>query len=310
MNMQKDFLRSTSQSVENKGGTSRVAGKQNFTAIYNADDPRAYFTTLQPLDYRVPDYACPTILRCMDALGDLRGKSSINVLDLCSGYGVLSAVLKYGVSMDELYSRYTARKFGRLTADQVCREDRIFYHSRSRNRRVGTMAGADVAENAIEYAASVNLLDHGFAQNLEAEEPTRDLEKVIAETDIVTIIGGMGYISEKTFKAVLERTDPKRRPWIAAFPLRVTDLDGILRLFDSYEMRTSTWRRDLFPQRRFATEQEGAQYRKRLGECGLTPLAAEDEGYLLSQFYLVRPNDEAKHADIEKVVVPPIGPRH
>src|ERR1700754_3826918 len=42
-------------------GTLIGAGKADFTQIYDRPDPRAYYATLGPLDYRIPELAPPGI---------------------------------------------------------------------------------------------------------------------------------------------------------------------------------------------------------------------------------------------------------
>ena len=83
---------------------SVVSGKENFDRIYNCKDPRPYFTTLRALDYRIHRHAIPIFARCAKLLSVHRNLRRIKMVDLCSGYGVNAALLRFRVTLDDLYT--------------------------------------------------------------------------------------------------------------------------------------------------------------------------------------------------------------
>ncbi len=70
----------------------------------------------------------------------------------------------------------------------------------------------DVAENAVSYALKAGLLDAGAAEDLENDPPSKTLREAVSSADIFTVTGGIGYITERTFEALLdcvERGSPR-----------------------------------------------------------------------------------------------------
>ncbi|KPC83446.1 hypothetical protein ADL35_17450, partial [Streptomyces sp. NRRL WC-3753] len=110
-------------------------------------------------------------------------------------YGVNAALLNHKLSLADLYDRYTdARETGGLSAVLLADEDRTFFDELRRPEAVRTI-GIDAAKRAVGYAERVGLLDAGFAENLEAAEPSARLRRTLAGTDLITVTGGVGYIS-------------------------------------------------------------------------------------------------------------------
>ena len=85
---------------------SRGCGKHNFDQIYNCSDPRPYFTTLRPLDYRIHRTATPVFARCAKLLALQRGLRRVTMVDVCAGYGINAALLRHSVNLDDLYDLY------------------------------------------------------------------------------------------------------------------------------------------------------------------------------------------------------------
>ena len=76
--------------------------KANFDDIYDQPDPRAYFRTLAPLDYQIPQQARPVIERVHAAAGADR-----TILDVCCSYGINAALLRFDLDIADLAARYT-----------------------------------------------------------------------------------------------------------------------------------------------------------------------------------------------------------
>ena len=77
-------------------------GKVVFDDYYDQPDPRAYFTTLRELDYRIAGEAQPIMQTTLEALRSCRGEDSVKVVDLGASYGINSARLRCDLTIDDL----------------------------------------------------------------------------------------------------------------------------------------------------------------------------------------------------------------
>lgn len=270
--------------------THQKDGKASFTHVYDEPDPRPYFRTLGPLEYRTPGHAQPIFRRLLDAQREAgRGGA---VLDLCCSYGLNAALLNHDVTLDVLYARYTRSELEELGGDELAAADRRFYAERRRDDTV-PVGGCDVAGNAVRYAERAGLVDVGFVEDLESDPPSGRLSDFVAEVDLVTITGGVGYVGDRTLERILDARRG-RPPWIAAFALRVVDYDPIAGSLTEHGLVTETLDRP-FRQRRFAGPDERDYVLRELEESGVG-IAGEDEGYYLAELHVSRPVDEAGSA--------------
>lgn len=109
-------------------------GKASFDDIYDGADPRGYFETLWRLDYRAPQNGClffPTLVQEKQRL--LYGRSEVvTVVDLACSYGVNGALLKYDVTLHDLYERYRSEELARLSSEEMAAADAEFFGGRKR----------------------------------------------------------------------------------------------------------------------------------------------------------------------------------
>lgn len=284
---------------------SSVKGKADFGRIYNAADPRAYFQTLRPYSYLAPEFARPIFLRAFDALSQLRGRA-VRVLDLCCGYGINAAILRYRLTMQELYARYDSVWSEELSTDALAERDRRFFRQLSpRPNAPESVTGIDVAANAVDYAERVGLLDHGAGINLEKADPDEALARKISEADIVTVTGGIGYITDRTFRRILDLAPKSKPPWVAWLPLRATPTDRLDPTFEEFGLRTERWTRDTIPQRRFVSRAERAGTLEGLENLGLSPEGREDDGYLHAELRFTRPEADIARIPLAEIVRAP-----
>ncbi len=270
--------------------------KADFSAIYNEPDPRSYYRTLGALDYEIPAHGTTVFERLLDELGGREGKT---VLDLCCSYGVNAALLNYDVELGELYEHYASVDTG-ADAGEVEEIDRRWFATRRRPDAVSTV-GLDMAENAVRYATSVGLLDHGVVANLEADPCDDDVLHTLATADLVTVTGGIGYIGEKTFRAIVEATGDEP-PWIAALSLRWIDFEPIAETLDDLGLVTEQLEGYCVPQRRFADDRERRAALDALSARGLDPTEELRLGAHCSELILVRPPEAVRDAPIDEVL--------
>jgi len=186
-------------------------GKATFDHIYDELDPRAYYRTLGALDYEIPQQAYPTFDRLLSGLDS----SPVTVLDLCCSYGINAALMRCALSIDDLFARYADSSLDGLSSAELIASDRNFYAERLRPQPVRVL-GLDLASNAIGYAREVKLLDDGWAEDLETNDPSPELAAAVGEVDLITITGGVGYITARTFDRLLSVPGTRPKPLVAA----------------------------------------------------------------------------------------------
>jgi hypothetical protein len=289
--------------VGHRGGVNRVTGsakagdgKADFNHIYDRPDPREYFRTLGELNYEIPQHAQPIFQTLLNALrsGRAVGAGPLRVLDLCCSYGVNAALMRYDVTLDELFDHYSNPALADLSPAELAREDEAYYAERRRPDLVRVF-GLDVAGKAVAYGCRVGLLDGGWAEDLEARGPSQRITDHVKEVDLVTTTGGVGYITELTFDRVLRTCRGGSTPWVAAFVLRTVSYDRITETLAKHGLVTEQLTGVTFPQRRFASEPERKAALSAVSGRGLDPTGMEDTGSYYADFYLARPAADVAH---------------
>lgn len=280
------------------------AGKASFEHIYDLEDPREYFGTLGGMGYAAPRHG-------YDLFSALAGSirpdgERLTILDVCCSYGINGALLKYDVTLDDLYARYGSAEAARMTSAGLAESDRGFYGRRQRPDGPRVI-GLDVAENAIAYGVAAGMLDDGVAENLEAGEPSEKLERLVSDVDLITVTGGVGYITGLTFERLLQSLPEGRRPWVAVLALRWVDFGPLAELFSRYGYVTERLEGHTFEQRRFADADEQEYVCEELSKMGVDPVGKESEGSYHAYFYLSRPADEATGDRVEDLVSSALG---
>lgn len=263
------------------------ASKASFDGIYDQPDPRGYFTVLGELDYDIPQRAHPVFRALLDA----QARDGATVLDLGCSYGSNAALLRGDVTLGELYDRYSGDGQAALSTEELVASDRAFY---SQRRRADSprLLGLDVAENAIDYACRVGLLDDGWAEDLESADPSPRLATALADVTLITATGAVGYITDKTFDRLLGAASTTSPPWVATFVLRMFPYDDIAAVLADHGLVTERLDGVTFPQRRFASEQERDGVLAAVRARGLDPADMEEDGSYHSELYLSRPAEQ------------------
>jgi len=285
-------------------------GKVSFEHIYNLGDSRGYFETLGRLDYRAPQNGhllFPALVQAKKHV--LNGRSEngrskgVTVVDLCCSYGINGALLKYDVTLDDLYERYRSEELASMSSEEMAVADAEFFRGRRRESAPSRVVGIDVAENAVRYALRAGLLDEGFVENLEEDEPTDALGKAVSEADLLTVTGGIGYAWESTFDRLLERmTEEGNAPWVATFPTRMVDYGPIVEVLSKHGLVTEKLPERTFVQRRFESVEEQEYVLGELESMGIDPEGREAAGCYHTEFYLSRPPEQAAEVPIEELV--------
>ena len=281
---------------------SRNQVKLNLGDIYNQPDPRHYFNTLEPLDYMIPQNAKPVFESVFRALRAIRNLHRVTVLDLGCSYGINAALLKFHLTMEELYEHYGARSLGEISRQQLLHLDTA--RLKRRNPRSSLrFVGVDAASEAIRYATEAGLLDDGVVADLESAPPGPAATAKMAQADIIITTGCVGYITENTFARIFDARSPDRRlPWVASFVLRMFPYDDVIATLARHGLVTEKFAGHTFVQRSFASKHEQSSVLENLDRMGIDPSGKEAAGLYHAEFFLSRPRDEAIRLPIQDLL--------
>lgn len=264
--------------------------KADLTEIYSQPDPRSYFRALKGLGYEIPQSAKAIFQRLIPELRREDGEI-VRALDLGCSYGVNAALLKYDLSMPDLFRRWGEKQLSDLASDAVVERDRSYFADLDEASDLEVI-GLDVAEEAVAFAAEVGLLDDGLALDLEATTLPDDAREELEGVDLVISTGCVGYVTEKTFDRLLPAVTQGRPAWMANFVLRMFPFEPIEQALQEANYVTEKLADRTFAQRRCVSAEERDQVLKQLAEQGLTPTQEEVDGVLIAEFYLSRPAAE------------------
>lgn len=267
-----------------------ATGKVTLDHIYQRPDPRAYFQQLARLDYRIPQEAKPYFAKFLQEYRDARQVAEPRVLDIGCSYGINAALLKYDLTMDELYARYSEQVAGApdgmAERGPLLERDRELAASRQPAQQT-RFTGLDTSGEALSYAVDAGFLDDAVQADLEADEPTPEQRDRLAGTDVVISTGCIGYVTERTLTQVVH-AQGGARPWMAHFVLRMFPFGPVEEALGSLGYETVRVG-EVFRQRRFASRQEQEQVLKTMAEAGVEAEGLEAEGWFYAQLHLSRP---------------------
>lgn len=276
--------------------------KAEFGDVYNRSDPRAYFQALEPLEYQIPQHARRLFSTLLAARRDKSPSSQpSSLLDVCCSYGVNAALLRTDLTLQDLYARYGDPALAGLAPSELVAADRDFYAART-PPTAPRVVGLDVADRAVGYACDVGLLDAGWAENLEAGAPSAELADGVADAGMVTITGGVGYVTELTFDRLLSVFPASRKPWVAAFVLRMYPYDRIAQALAAHGLVTEQLTGTTFLQRRFASTEERDAAVRSVRERGVDTQGKEETGWYHCDFFLSRPQAETERQPLRELV--------
>ena len=275
--------------------------KADMGTIYDRPDPRAYFSTLEKLDYSIPSNAKPLFQRLISRLRQQREQEEVCVLDLGCSYGVNAALLKHDLSMDELYDHWTQDELGTASPEEVIQNDQQFFGDLGDPENI-TMIGIDQAENAIAFAEEVGLVDEGLPLNLEQQKLPQDVGENLEPVDLMISTGCVGYVTEKSFEQLVPHAMANQPAWIANFVLRMFPYDRIENELRRWGYVTEKLTGKYFRQRKFASAEEQKQVVDKLRGQDIDPTGLESEGHFVAEFYLSRPETEVRRLPIQQLL--------
>lgn len=265
-----------------------ATGKIVFDDVYVARDPRPYFRAMASLGYRIPEQAKPHFLEMFERCRKAIGRQRLRVLDLGASYGVNAALLKWNLSLDQLYSRYAAP--GKRNADraELLRSDQAFFRQQELQRELQITA-LDISVNALDYALEAGIVDTVLSADFENRVPTSREAGILARADCVISTGCIGYITEKTLLRIID-TCKTRRPWMTHCILRMFALEPFEDALRSRGYRMQRLKEPVL-QRHFASQDEQDSVIRRLEELGVDPSGYESTGRLYATVLNAIPAD-------------------
>jgi SAM-dependent methyltransferase len=287
---------------ENTCFSSINAIKADFNHIYRAKDPRSYFKVLGELGYIIPEIAAPVLLRLGERL--IRSKRRpITVLDLGCSYGILAAVMRYGLTIRQLHDRYVAAPLQAPGSDCLASYDAHYFAGWPRRDDV-RFIGLDCSAEAIAYAQKVGLIDEGLVIDLETNVLDERACSVISQVDMIVSTGAVGYISEKTFAKLLKAFASGHEPWIASFVLRMFDYKNIADIIGQHGLETERLDEVTFVQRRFRDEAEFEDTLRLIQSRGINPAGKEAEGVYHAELFVSRPSIDIRKISLRDIIGP------
>lgn len=274
-------------------------GKLDLGSTYNQLDPVAYFSTLAQLDYRIPAAARPLFSSLIAGRRRATGRHEVKIVDLGCSYGVNAALLKHGLSMDELYQLYAASDA--TARAELIERDRRLYAETSDDAL--TVVGVDLARNAVDYAVRVGNLDAGIATDLERRDPTAEDRALLAGSDLILSTGCFGYVTETSLERLLEAT-MESRPWMAHFVLRMFGFEEAEEMLAAHGYVTEK-AEGIYRQRRFASRQERDRVLENLAARGVDPAGAEAAGWYYAELFVARPKADAARMPLDRLLAAP-----
>lgn len=272
--------------------------KANFGDIYVQEDPRAYFSVLGALDYMIPDVAEPIVRQIVAAKGR-HGESPATILDVGCSYGINAALHRFPVSFNTLRSRYANREMAAVSPAMLAHLDRHFYASWPEIGRA-RFIGLDVSAPAISYARKVGLLHGGIVADLEEQSLRPDDAKALEGVNIILSTGCVGYVTEKTFRRVLDSLDSP--PWVISFVLRMFPYERMAAALEQYGLVTERLAGATFVQRRFRDVEEFQRSLAVLADLGVDTDGFEADGRFHADLFVSRPAADVSATPLGEIV--------
>lgn len=269
------------------GARSAGGSMTPFDDTYDRPDPRAYFRALGPWEYQTPHHAQGVFRHMLDTCESSKDAAGpATVLDICCSYGFNAALLNHHLTWNDLYAHYTSPHATTMTTAELIEWDKAFYAAHRRSDAV-RVVGLDAAPRAVSYARAVGVLDDGFAENLEVAPAGPALRQAVRRTCLITITGGASFLSQRTFRPLLESVQGPVR--VAAFVLRTGSYQPIADCLKAYGLITEKASGRTFPQRRFTSPQEQQYAVTAVLAAGEDPRGKESDGYFHTTLYVSHP---------------------
>jgi len=263
-----------------------------FDDTYDQPDCRAYFRMMDALGYRNQHHATAAFRAGLDALCRLRGIAAPRLLDFASSYGIVTLLMRHGITLAEVFARYRDRGFDALSPAEVIARDRDWLARLPRRAPPLHVTGLDIMPNAVAYGRAVALFDEGYAEDLETSPPSDALAAALRQVDMIVECGSVAQLMPRALDRVLTAAGP-RKPWIMSSPIRGNERAAAVEVLGAHGMVQEQLPVPPFMHRRFEGPEEQARAIANARAGGHDTGGVETTGHFHAQVLLARPADEA-----------------
>jgi len=265
-----------------------------FDTTHFAPDPRPFYgDVMYGLDYRNAASSVPVFRAAWRAVTRLRNTSTPKLVDMASGYGVVSAMMRYRVELDELLARYVDPTIRAMRASDLIASDRDWFRNHGWQEAAPRTIALDISPEALAYGRLTGLFDETFTEDLAEAPPSAALRAALQDCVLLVEAGSITHMAPRLITELLAAC-PEPKPWVVTAPVRGNHRQEALDAMRAAGLVVERMPSRPFRVRRFvdAAEQERACAEVR--RHGLDPAGAETTGYFHGCLYLARPVHEAR----------------
>ncbi|RGP62944.1 methyltransferase type 12 [Fusarium sporotrichioides] len=187
-----------------------------------------------------------------------------------------------------------------LSVEEQVLNDKKFFSTRALPSRP-VVLGLDTSASAIRYALATKLIDDGWSDNLEVQDPSAATCRALRDVSLIICTGGASYVGSRTFARIMEAIGRDKNVWVACTVIRMIPYDNIAATLREYGLETEKLPSVVLHQRRFASAQEQSDVIERVTARGLNTVGFEDEGYLCAEVYLSRPKQDVSRPPVAEL---------
>ncbi len=270
--------------------------KADFNGIYNQPTPHAYITEMASHGYQIGEQARPYCLAAVDFLRQRNsGACPVQMLDIGCSYGMGSASVRYGCTLDEMDAFLSAHvpKNYSLCCEAI-RKWLNVTPSFSDMRCVGV----DSSAPAIRFAKGSGLLEGGIARDFEVPDthPTKEDIRWLRSCNFIISMGAIGYVTERTLSKILPHVGkdlPAGSGLCAVVTiLRMFDDAPIARVFEQSGLHFAPVPGIRLLQRNFMNSAEQTKIINILHNKGISTEGWEDKGSLFADLFVAAPPEQ------------------
>jgi len=259
--------------------------------IYNLPDCRGFWRIMDQHNFRTAHHSAHAFRATRAEMMRVRKMDRLNIMDFASGYGIATLLMRFDIDLDEVLDRYRDPKFDTATTEQVIKWDRAWLSALPKLSGDDAHAAIDIANHALDYGRSVGIFDTTFAENLQADEASVDLQTWMSGVDLIVESGSVAHMMPQALDRVLNAAHG-RKPWVITAPIRGNDTAEAIEVMQDHGLVVEILDVPPYRHRRFVKDGEQARATVNAQERGHDTEGVETSGYFHAQLYLARPENE------------------
>ncbi|WP_157933070.1 hypothetical protein [Roseovarius salinarum] len=241
--------------------------------------------------YRNQQHAAPMFRAGLAELCRVRGLRRPHIVDFASSYGVVTALMKHRLSLEDLFARYRTKEIADMPTRALIAADSAWLAARRDPAWHAWVTAIEVAPRAAAYGRAAGLFDAAFVENLNLSPPSAALATALSQTDIIVECGSVAQLMPQALDRMLTAAAP-RRPWVMASPVRGNETAEAQAVLERHGLLVET-AGGPFVHRRCEDNAEAERAAAQARAAGHDTRGLEDEGFLMARLLIARPHDEA-----------------